>query len=194
MHRLRLFLLLGLLAGCAPAASVRGTGSAAPGAVRLDSVPDQVGAFRRTETFTYPRADAGTLYRFRGGGSLDPDVYVYPVSPETRGKGPGPREWAASEGPMFRLVLAAQQAQGRLESVRMVADSAVRWTVGTAPLDGWHTVARVTLQGQERDTHQLLFGIGDDFVKVRASFAPGSASDAELRQFAQALLEQMVAR
>jgi hypothetical protein len=189
-----LLLLLGLLLGCAPAASVGGTGPAAPGPLRLASVPDQVGAFRRTETITYPRADAGTLYRFRGGGSLDPDVYVYPVAPETRGKGPGPREWAASQGPLFQLILEAQKQQGRLESVRMVADSAFRLTVRSALVDGWHTSARVTLQGQERDTHQLLFGVGDDFVKVRTSFAPGSVTDAELRQFAQALLEQLVAR
>ena len=63
-----------------------------------------------------------------------------------------------------------------------------------APVYGWHAAALVTLQGQTRDTHQLLFGVGDQFVKVRVSFAPGTVTDAELRQFAQALMEQLVAR
>ena len=190
------FLLLVVLAACAPGATAGGPPAAAPtpAPLRLAEVPDQVGAFQRTESHTYPEAAAGTLYRFRGGGSLEPDVYVFPVSPDIRSRGSGPGAWAAAEGSAFPSVLAIQQQQGRFESMQVMADSAVRLTVRSVPVEGWHTAARLMVRGVPRDTHQLLFGVGDHFVKVRATFAPEAVTQAELNDFSRALLERLSAR
>lgn len=71
---------LGLLLGCAPAASSR---TMAPGPERIASVsqiPEAVGAFHLAETGRDSGPSAGTFYRYRDGSALAPDVFVPPFS------------------------------------------------------------------------------------------------------------------
>lgn len=42
------------------------------------TAPREVLGYTIADSVRYPQAELGTLYRYRGGGPLSPDVYLYP--------------------------------------------------------------------------------------------------------------------
>lgn len=115
---------------------------------------------------------------------------VYALAEEARSGGPRPLDEAEAESALLEQVFAVQQQQGRLDSFEIRADSWYALTVRSAPVPGWHVEARVNLRGEARETHQLVFVVGDQILKIRASFAPGAVAMDELTRFAERFLER----
>lgn len=160
----------------------------------LSAVPEQVGGFRITETRRYPDPSAGTLYRFQSDASLQPDVYVYPMSEIARRGGTDPGEQAQAESALFKEVLAIQRAQQHFDDYQVVGEHALRQSAGSQVVEGWHVHAMLTRRGEQRDSHQHLFVIGEHLVKVRTNFPRGAIAPEELQAFLEDLIQGMLAR
>lgn len=155
-------------------------------AVAISSMPSSVGTFRLGETQRFPQAELGTLYRYRNDSQLRPDVYVYPVIKGEAGVGTNP---AHDEALNFESVLRAQQAQRAFDSFEIIAHRALEYDAGTAKLPGWQVVARLRRGNQAMDSHLHVYMIGDQLLKVRATFPQGSVAPADVEAFVSALLK-----
>ena len=59
-------------------------------------------------------------------------------------------------------------------------------------LDGSHIVVLLTRGGEARASHQHIFVLGDEIVKVRTTFAPDEDRTKRMERFIEALLRGMV--
>lgn len=195
-HRFSVGLLFSLClsTACAPASSppsatapVGGGGSA----VRVERVPPQVGDFRRVDVHRFPQRELGVAYRYSDGTPVRLDVYVYPVGEQIRAAGGTPAEQARIEGRLLGEGLEAQQRQGVVRSFQILSDSAVQITAAGNLLHGSHITARVDVRGRNEESHQHVFVVGDQFVKVRTSFTPRAVPLARIEAFVRELLDSM---
>lgn len=181
---------LGCAAQTGPAVQVPVAG-AAPGtgvALAIADIPEELGTFRLSETHRYPDPSAGTLYRFRNNSELRPDVYVYPVAAPPGG---APLNPAREEGMNFGRVLTSQQRQRRFDSFEILEHGPLEHTVGSSVIPGWHSYAVLTRRGEKSDSHLHLFVIGDQMLKIRATYPQGSVQTAELDEFISALVRDI---
>ena len=157
-----------------------------------DSVmPIEVGPLRLTETFHYPEAHLGTLYRYRNDTELRPDVYIYPVSrqPESSGAFDPARE----EGMNFGRVLTAQKMRGQFDAFEILKSEAQHLGEGRNAISAWHVHAVLERKGEKHDTHLFVYTLGDQTLKVRATYPIGSVEFAALDSFVGDLLDELIA-
>src|SRR5690606_15492959 len=161
-----------------------------------DTVPDsvmpaEIGPLRLTETFHYPEAHLGTLYRYRNDTELRPDVYIYPVSrqPESGGAFDPARE----EGMNFGRVLTAQKMRGQFDAFEILTREAQHLGEGRNAISGWHVHAVLERRGEKHDTHLFVYTLGDQTLKVRATYSIGSVEFAALDSFVGDLLDELIA-
>jgi|GEM_PF-6985486 len=189
---LPLLLLASLISGCAhtaasePAPSHQGSAEARAGIV----LPERVGEFTIVETSRYPDPSLGTLYRYRDGSALQPDVYVYPLTGTARGGGDAPVDRARAESRLFLATLPISQRRGAFQRFRVIADGPIP-AGPDGGIEGWHVAAELVEPGQVRRTHQHLFAIGDELIKVRTTFGEDEDREAALGAFLVELLKAM---
>ena len=192
-------LLLALSTGCAAASSALPSTPAptavAGGPLALGPVSERVGEdVRLVDTHHFPDAGAGIRYRYGSPCSaLQPDVFVYPLSETAAAAGSDPSAQARAESEAFKQVLAIRQQQGHTEAFRIEGEGPLRIAVGGHTLAGWHVHAVLVHRGQQSDTHQHLFAVSEQLIKVRTTFPRGSIAEEEVNAFLHALLREWVA-
>ena len=154
----------------------------------LRSVPNTVGELRWQQVHRFPDPALGVVYSYGDGSSPGSDVFVYPrdaTSPVTHA------ELRAHGKPLLET-LQTQRSAGRFDAYELLADSIVTIDLGGAPLDGSHIVVLLTRGGEARASHQHIFVLGDEIVKVRTTFAPDEDRTKRMERFIEALLRGMV--
>ena len=163
-----------------------------PAQPAIGAVPDAIGDHRLVETRPLASGAAGTLYRYRGDTALEPDIYIYPLTSTALEGGSEPQAQAQAESELFKQTLELQRRQGRFDEYTVVAERPLRYRVGNVEVAGWQVQAMLTRGGEPRETQQHLLVIGDQLVKVRTSFEPGSVSPAQLKSFVEGLVRGLV--
>lgn len=157
-----------------------------------DSVmPAEIESLRLTETFHYPEARLGTLYRYRNDTALRPDVYVYPVSRQHEAG--GPFDPAREEGMNFGQVLTVQKMRGQFDAFEILKSEAQHYGQGADTIAGWHVHAVLERNGEKRASHLFVYTLGDHTLKVRATYPLGRVEFRALDSFVTELLDQLVA-
>lgn len=177
-----------LVAGCGPTPVSRGATPAGQRAPEITQIPESIGAFRRIETHQFDDPSAGAVRSYRNGSALQPDVYVYPLTETARAGGEDPLDRAEAESRIFPVALEVERQRGRFDRFQVRADSAVAISHGSRTIRGWHTAVQLSRRGDPRDSHQYLFALGDQFVKVRITYVPGAVKDEDRVEFIRALL------
>lgn len=191
MHRMLVVLALGSVIGCAAKPAARTGEPVSPG-LAIERIPERAGDFERTEIRRMQVPGAGTLYRFRSPRtSLAPDVYIYPLTATARQGGETARLQAAAEAQLFKAALALQQRRGRFDNYEVHADSSITLPMQQLQIEGWHTMVHLRRGGQVLESHQHLVVLGDQIVKVRATFPRGSTVAVELEPFLRALAQEL---
>ena len=185
-------LLVLALAACAPAPG--GAPAPAPAPLAIRDAPAEVHGYRQTDFTRFEMASAGVAYRYGSGPPISPDVYVYPVGETDRAAGDAVAQ-ARAESDNLKSALEMQRGQRRIQGFEVTGDTAVAIPLAGGRVVGWHLAARVHApRGPAIETHQHLFAVGDQFLKVRTSFPLGTASaGAELDSFVRELLRLMLA-
>ena len=150
------------------------------------SMPARVGTLELTDTVRYPDPRLGTLYRYRDGSEIRPDVYVYPVG--LGQASPAPLNPAREEGMTFGMLLTVQKRQGRFDDFEIIESEARKHGEGDEAIQGWHVHAVLDDDGTMRDSHLHVYVIGDQMLKVRTTYPQGSAEAVELEAFVSELL------
>lgn len=191
----RLLPLLLAAVGCAqPGAPMPGPAPAASSPVRAEVplvAPQQIGAFTLTDTRRFPDASAGVRYRYAAAGALRPDVFVYPAAPNVQQ--PGVRDTLAYESDKFKEALAVMQQRGTYASFRILSDSQVEAGTPGGRVRGRRVSATLTQNGERLDSHQFLFLLWGQFVKVRATYKTGEVTSQELTDFLNGLVTALAA-
>jgi hypothetical protein len=183
-------LVASLTTACAHTAAPEPAPSHPGGAEAREGIalPERVGAFSIVETQRFPEASLGTLYRYRDGTALLPDVYVYPLTRTAREGGDAPVDRARAESRLFLATLPINQRRGAFQRFRVIADGPIP-AGPEGGVEGWHVAAELIRPGQVRHTHQHLFAIGDELIKVRTTFGEDEGWEAALGAFLVGLLE-----
>lgn len=195
----RLLPLIFAVAGCAqtgasgstaPPMPAPSASAAVPAAILLEP-PERIGQFTLTDTRRFPDLSAGVRYRYAGAGALRPDVFVYPAPPNV--EQPGVRDTLAYESEKFRQALAVMQQRGTYQSFQILSETESDIRTPAGPVTGRRVSAVLTQDGQRLDSHQVLFLIRGQFVKVRVTQSAGAASSEELFEFLRGLLTVLTA-
>jgi hypothetical protein len=184
-------LIFGAFVACAPARVDPTVAGPSAHAFAVRQIPTRVGEFRQLDVHRFPQRELGTAYRYSDDSPLRPDVYVYPLI--VRDEGMNALALAQAEAALLPQGLEMQRARGRFSSFQIVADSVIVVSVPGGSVPGSH-IAGVLFRGDTpRETHQHLFALGDQFVKVRTSYAPGEVELGRLEEFIADLLRLMLA-
>jgi hypothetical protein len=159
---------------------------------RVRQVPAQVGEFRQIDVHPFPQPGAGIGYRYSDDSPLRPDVYVYPVPP-SGSDAESSLVRAQTEGRLLLSALQVERDRGRFDSFQLLSDSVITLGVPGNSLEGSHVSVLLTRRGDEAESHQHIFVLGDQFVKIRTTFPRGSQSLSRLEDFIEALLTGMTA-
>ncbi len=191
----RLLPLLLIAASCAqPGTNVPGPAPMAPPSAHAEMplvAPQSIGTFTLTDTRRFPDASAGVRYRYVATGALQPDVFVYPAAPSVQQ--PGVRDTLGYESDKFKETLEIMQQRGSYQSFRIVSDSQVEVSTPGGRVPGRRVSASLTQNGERLDSHQILFMLRGQFVKVRATHGPGKVTSQELNDFVGGLLTALAA-
>lgn len=171
-------------------ASAPSVGQSAGVAIVL-APPHQIGAFTLTDTRRFPDPNTGVRYRYTGTGALRPDVFVYPAAPSV--EQPGIRDTLAYESEKFGQALTVMQQRGTYQSVRILSESESEIRTSAGPIMGRRVSVVLTQDGQQLDSHQVLFLIHGQFVKVRTTHVAGAAVSQELFDFLGGLISALMA-
>jgi hypothetical protein len=152
-------------------------------------MPRILGEFALVDTSTFDFPNGGIMYRYRDSAGFQPDVFRYPVA-----SGTGPCTGAclidasASEVATYRRSIPELVRRGYVDSVQFVNDEPVMPERGSWLTPGRHARFRVFRDGREYESHIVILAGQELFLKVRASFTPGSVSPGHLQQFIMQLL------
>ena len=192
MNRVVGTLLLLSAAACAPAAG--GRAGPSPGGLAIREAPVEVYGHPRTDFKRYEMASAGVSYRYGSGPPIIRDVYVYPLTPTAGAGGDDPVQQARAESDNLKAVFEIQRRERRIERFEAGADSAIAVPVAGGTVRGWHLSGRVVHRNGVDETHQHVFAVGDQLLKVRTTYtvaAPNASADVDA--FVRDLLRQMLA-
>lgn len=182
-----LLVLQALAAGCANRPGATAIAPLPSENLEVREVPTAVGGFRRTDVHRFPDAAMGVAYRFRDNSVLQPDVYHYPRDVE----GPVSTTELLQQGRQLIRILPMQRAAGRFNTYEVLADSILVVALPGGTLRGSHVELLLTRQ-EQRASHQHVFALGSEFVKIRTSFPPAEETTARLEEFIEDLLAALV--
>jgi len=147
-------------------------------------MPRVLGEFQLVDTSTFESPNSGIMYRYRDSAGFRPDVFRYPVS-----VGTGPcnacclRSAAAGELATYRRTIPEQVRRGYVDSVELVNDEPIVPGRGSWLTPGRHARFRLFREGKEYESHFVILAGQEQFLKVRATFLPGSVTSARLQEF-----------
>lgn len=184
--------LLIALAGCATSGSTAGSSEVAPATAPVrahiplhaertasKSAPVEIRGYSVADSVRYPRPELGTLYRYRGGGPLDPDFFLYPR---------GEDQSVANDAESFRQVLEINRRRGLYASYEIQIDRP--WS--PAPdTPGHEIIATLHIDEIIHTSYYYIFELPEQFAKVRITLPQGTAEMEAVRAFVVALLEKL---
>jgi hypothetical protein len=191
MNRALGSLLFLSLASCAPGPG--GAVGPSPAGLAIREAPAEVHGYPRTDFKRYEMASAGVSYRYGSGPPIIRDVYVYPLTPTAGAGGDDPVQRARSESDNLKAVFEIQRRERRVERFEVAADSAIAIPIPGGTVRGWHLSGRVVHRNGVDETHQHVFAIGDQLLKVRTTYtvnAPNASADVDA--FVRDLLRRML--
>jgi hypothetical protein len=183
-----LLLLLAFAAACASPGGPPVAPAPAGEALAIAQIPTRIGDFRQIDVHRFDTPGAGTAYRYSDGSRLRSDVYVYPLAEAQRASAGAPLETIQGEAHSLLAAMPVQQAQGRFDSFELLADSIATVLLPGGPLTGSHIALRLRFRGMEQESHQHVFMLGDQFLKVRTTFPPNAATAAAMAGFVERLV------
>lgn len=161
----------------------------APAAVEPGPMPRTIGEFALVDTSTFDFPNGGIMYRYRDSAGFQPDVFRYPV---TSGTGPCTgaclSDASAHEVATYRHSVPEQVRRGYIDSVQLVSDEAIVPERGSWLTPGRHARFRLFRDGKQYESHFVIVAGQELFLKVRATFLPGSVTPEHLHKFISQLL------
>jgi hypothetical protein len=143
------------------------------------AAPLQVLGYTIADSVRYPQAEAGTLYRYRGGGPLSPDVYLYPR---------GAAGTVDSDAEGFHRSLEVIRQRGVYGAYEVDSDRS--WSP-IPEIPGREIVASLHFSEGIRTSYYYIFTVHDQFVKVRITLPKGQVEAETVREFVRALLDSV---